>query len=59
MRKLLFRILFGEEGDTMIALLWAQWIILGKRTFRQVPALLRAQVREILVDSGLEELIED
>lgn len=40
----------------MMAMLWAQNIINGKKTFAQVPKLLKAQVKDILVDSGLAEL---
>lgn len=43
----------------MMAMFFAQRVILGKTTFAQVPAKLKAQVREILIDSGLEELIEE
>lgn len=57
MSKLLFYILFGKEGQTMMAMLWAQKIMYGKRTFAQAPRLLKDQVREILIESGLEELI--
>lgn len=56
MRRLLFYILFGKEGETMMAMLWAQQIILGKKTFEQVPRLIKDQVREILEDSGVGEL---
>lgn len=59
MRKLIFRILFGKEGETMMAMLWAQKIILGKKTFADVPAKLKDQVAEILRESGLEELITE
>lgn len=41
----------------MMAMLWAQQIMLGKKTFSQVPKLLKEKVREILIDSGMEELI--
>ena len=41
----------------MMAMLWAQKIMYGKRTFAQVPRLLKDQVREILIESGMEELI--
>ena len=41
----------------MIALLWANQIIVGKKTYAQVPRLLKEQVAEILRDCGLEELI--
>lgn len=37
----------------MMAMLWAQKIILGKKTFAQVPKLLKDQVKEILEESGL------
>lgn len=59
MITLLCKILFGKESDIMIAMLWANQIILGKKTFNQVPAKLKEQVRELLVDAGCEELIEE
>lgn len=40
----------------MMAMLWAQQIMLGKKTFAQVPRLLKDKVREVLIDSGCEEL---
>ena len=43
----------------MMALLWAQQIMLEKKTFEQVPRLLKDQVREILIDSGYEELVTE
>lgn len=43
----------------MMAMLWAQQIMYGKKTFAQVPRLLKDQVREILIDSGMENLISD
>lgn len=51
------QLFYGKEVDTMMAMLWAQKIILGKKTFAQVPCLLKDQVREILIESGMEELI--
>ena len=56
--SLLFQILFGKGGEDMMAMLWARQIMLGKKTFAQVPAKLREQVRELLVDSGVGELAE-
>ena len=41
----------------MMAMLWAQQIMMGKKTFAQVPKLLKEKVREILIDSGMEELV--
>ena len=55
-RRLLFRILYGKEGEAMMAMLWAQQIMLGKKTFAQVPRLLKDQVKELLVDSGMGDL---
>lgn len=43
----------------MMAMLWCQQILLGKKTFAQVPKLLKAQVRELLIDSGYPELAEE
>ena len=55
MRSLLL-FLLGKEVHEMMAMLWAQQIMLGKKTFAQVPRLLKGQVKEILIDSGMEEL---
>ncbi|WPB35087.1 CD1375 family protein [[Clostridium] scindens] len=43
----------------MMAMLWAQQIMLGKKTYEQVPRLLKEQVKEILADSGMEELAKE
>ena len=43
----------------MIAMLWAQQIMLEKKTYAQVPRLLKDKVKEILVDSGMEELVTE
>ncbi|WP_268825351.1 CD1375 family protein [Faecalicatena contorta] len=43
----------------MMAMLWAQQIMLGKKTYAEVPRLLKEKVKEILVDSGMEELITE
>ncbi len=50
--------LLWKGGEDMMAMLWAQQIILGKKTFAQVPGKLKESVRELLVDSGLPELAE-
>lgn len=41
----------------MMAMLWAQQIMLGKKTYAQVPRLLKEKVKEILIDSGMESLV--
>lgn len=43
----------------MMAMLWAQQIMLGKKTYGQVPKLLKDKVKEILEDSGIGELAND
>lgn len=48
-----------KEGKEMMAMLWAQQIMLGKKTYDQVPRLLKEQVGEVLIDSGMEELITE
>lgn len=42
----------------MMAMLWAQQIMLGKKTFEQVPRLLKDKVKEILEDSGMGDLAD-
>lgn len=59
LRKTLITLLFGKGGDEMLAMLWAQMIILGKKKFSAVPASLKEAVREILIDSGCEHLIDE
>lgn len=59
MHKLIIKILFGKEGETMMAMLWAQNIILEKKTYKQVPRLLKEKVKEILIDSGCEYLVTE
>lgn len=39
----------------MLAMLWAQQIMLSKKTYADVPRLLKDKVKEILVESGYEE----
>lgn len=59
LHTLLFRLIFGKEGVDMIAMLWAQRIMYGKKTYNDVPRLLKEQVKEILIESGVEELITE
>lgn len=43
----------------MIAELYAKRIIEGKKTFDDVPRLLKDKVKEILIESGYEELVTE
>lgn len=38
-----------------MAMLWAQEIMNGRKTYEQVPRLLKAEVRRILIESGLDD----
>lgn len=57
----IFIFLMGKEAKGMVAMLWAQQIMLEKPgyTFAKVPRLLKDKVREILIDSGMPELAEE
>ena len=55
----LFILFTRKEGKEMMAMLWAQQIMLGKKSFDQVPRLLKEKVKEILIDSGMEELVTE
>ena len=52
-------LLQNDGGKEMIAMLWAQQIMLGKKTYAEVPRLLKAKVIEILEDSGMGELAKE
>lgn len=41
----------------MMAMFFAQRVILGKTSFDKVPNALKKQVAEVLIDSGLPELV--
>ena len=56
---ILFILLQISGGKEMMAMLWAQQIILGKKTYGQVPRLLKDKVKEILEDSGMTELVKE
>lgn len=49
--------MFGKEGMIMMAMFFAQRVILGKTEFKDVPIKLQPGCAEILIDSGLAELV--
>ena len=51
-------VMSGKEED-MMAMIWAQQIMLGEKIFAQVPRLLKEKVREVLIDSGCEDLVTE
>ena len=58
MQLFLLHVIMGG-GEIMMAMFFAQRVILGKTSFADVPEKLKAQVRELLVDAGLPELAQE
>jgi len=59
-KNFLFELTIKLLGDEeMMALLFAQRVILGKTAFEEVPNSLKPAVYEHLVDSGVEFLAGD
>lgn len=52
-------IIMSRKEEDMMAMLWAQQIMLGKKTYAQVPRLLKDKVKEVLIDSGCEDLVTE
>ena len=48
-----------KEEFYMIAMLWASQIILGNKTFAEVPRLLKSKVQELLIEAGCGELVTE
>lgn len=47
-----------KEAKMTMAVIYATLIVKGKKTFAQVPDLLKPQVKQVLVDLELPELAE-
>lgn len=47
---------FNQKGGEMMAVIYATLIIKGKKTFAQVPKILKEKVKEILIDLDMAEL---
>lgn len=67
MRKLLIKLFLlsiGKDGIRMMAMLWAQEIMNqetaedAKKMYARVPRLLKEKVKDILIQSGMEEITE-
>ena len=43
----------------MVAMLWANQIILSKKTYAEVPRLLKAKFKELLIEAGCGELVTE
>ena len=55
--SLILKIILRKEV-TVMAVIYATLIIKGKKTFAEVPAVLKDKVKEILIDLELPELAE-
>lgn len=54
MINFLYKIIFlFEGGEIMMAMFFAQRVILEKTAYKDVPSTLKPAVKEILEDSGL------
>ena len=54
MNKIIIKILiFFAGGEIMMAMFFAQRVILKKTAYKDVPSTLKPAVKEILEDSGL------
>lgn len=60
----LFLLFTGKDGIRMMAMLWAQEIMNqetvedAKKMYARVPRLLKEKVKDILIQSGMEEITE-
>lgn len=56
--SLILKTILRKEEVTVMAVIYATLIIKGKKTFAEVPAVLKDKVKEILIDLELPELAE-
>ena len=55
----------NKEAKLMMAMLWAQTIMKqetleeAKAVYARVPRLLKEKVKQILIDSGMEEIVAE
>lgn len=57
-RLIILKILLRKEKEVM-AMVYASLIIKGKKTFAQVPATIKEQVKQILIDCDCEHLVTE
>lgn len=50
-------LLILKGGEIDMAMCYVTCIVHGVRTFKQVPAFLKPQVKELLISMELEELV--
>lgn len=59
LQRWLLGLILGKGGALVMAMFFAQRVILGKTAYADVPAVLKPQVKELLEDSGLGELVTE
>lgn len=50
--------LFFRKEVPIMAVIYATLIVKGKKTYTQVPAIIKEQVKQILIDLEVPELAE-
>ena len=55
----IIKIIFGKDWCIMMAMFFAQRVILGKTAYADVPEVLKPQVKELLEESGMGELVTE
>lgn len=58
LKNIFYKIIIRKD-DLMMAFFFAQRVILGKTKFEEVPRTLKQQVADVLIDSGLTELVTE
>lgn len=53
----ILKVFFRKEVHIM-AVIYATLIVKGKKTFAQVPAVIKEQIKQILIDLEVPELAE-
>jgi hypothetical protein len=56
--QLIIKILFRKDVKEM-AVIYATLIVKGRKTYADVPEKLKVQVKEILIDLDLSELVTE
>ena len=56
LRLWLLGLIIGKGGVLVMAMFFAQRVILGKTAYADVPATLKPQVKELQIESGLGDL---
>ena len=51
--------IIGRKEVEKMAVIYVALIVKGKRTYASVPAVLKEQVKEMLIDLELEDLITE